>query len=333
MKRAKGGFTLIELLVVMGIIAMLAALLLPAVLNARANSRMTRCQENLTQLGRLFLQLRADSGFRITANNIKIELANYTRDTDLWLCPSNTDQGSESYGINELAHLLGTTGDSNRVFMLDYSKVMVKVLGIGAGRGNRPDLGVADVWQDQIAARHFHKCNVLLHDGRVEILAPTDIDPGTDTSPNCHNQVEYWIPSRVRAAVGEGCEGDFPRVPESANKEKKLALSFDTLQIDESGTQVATGRVVRLGDNTLAPALVVLLKSAQPEFADVDLSSVEIPAGGKTSPIFTVTGKENGTTGHLNVQIIAEAEDPEQEPGYYYTEGVKVLTIIDNDGI
>jgi prepilin-type N-terminal cleavage/methylation domain-containing protein len=46
------GFTLIELLVVIAIVAILAAILFPMFLSAKAKAQQTRCLNSMTQLGK-----------------------------------------------------------------------------------------------------------------------------------------------------------------------------------------------------------------------------------------------------------------------------------------
>ena len=63
------GFTLIELLVVVAVIAILAALLMPALSQARGKARQVRCISNLRQIGlAVFMYANDNNGYLVRAD-------------------------------------------------------------------------------------------------------------------------------------------------------------------------------------------------------------------------------------------------------------------------
>lgn len=103
MRQAARGFTLVELLVVIAVIAILVAILLPALLRVRENARAARCQANLKQLGSAFSMYAQDyDGFLPSPGGLTGDrnywhqdggggLEPYIHSTGLqsvWVCPS-----------------------------------------------------------------------------------------------------------------------------------------------------------------------------------------------------------------------------------------------------
>ena len=120
------GFTLVELLVVIAIIAILAAMILPVIMQAKGMAQMRTCTSNLRQLGCAIVQYIEDnSGFGLPeppADRINpwifcpIPIRKYvsqeptgiqedtfgSRQKRLWICPGDVYRGEleEPYWVN-----------------------------------------------------------------------------------------------------------------------------------------------------------------------------------------------------------------------------------------
>lgn len=218
-----GAFTLMEMLVVIGIIAILAALLLPALTGAKARAKRIACTSQLRELGLAFHSFAHDHNSKFpmavpAAEGGSLEfaessylaegnfyfgyrhfqtLAGFLQTPAILLCPADTRTAATNF-----AGLLNTNVSYFVNLTADYSRPMSILAGDGnlTGQGTliRLASGAALAWT---AEQHKFKGNLLFADGHVEEAGRggrITLDAGGDfvrPTPGSTSQADNFFPS------------------------------------------------------------------------------------------------------------------------------------------
>jgi len=199
---AAHAFTLVELLVVIGVIALLIALLMPALGKARESARRVNCMSNLRQLTTAWLAYaQANKGQLVPAENWKDGWADagntdeavisgllypWVPDPRVYRCPNDPiEKNQRSYSINAFcngdvrdasgAPLVPSVNNVARVRDAPRTMVFVEEFDPrGYNLGSFLIFNSGDVWIDYPVSWHNGGACVSFADGHVEYFRWAD---------------------------------------------------------------------------------------------------------------------------------------------------------------
>lgn len=202
-KSQRQGFTLIELLVVISIIATLAALILPAVQQARAAARRAECQNNMKQLTTAITNYASKYNGRLPALYERFRVAggsgttNYDFSWTAALLPELDNQAVRRQLEANPASLHASTAGANRVSLKALQcPVDTNNASVNGGLSYVANAGYID-------ATAFQTPGWSHYSGAIDWNADSSVD-STDTRI-AHATGVFWRPGRF-TAIGDAAD-------------------------------------------------------------------------------------------------------------------------------
>ncbi len=195
--RSKAAFTLVEMLVVISIIAVLAALIFPALSGMKGRANSVTCSNHLRQIFLAFQAYATEHDGvlpqRLSDNDFGYDeaLLRYTGgNTKIFLCPSQkkTDYPHEpGYGMNWYYD----NQPLSRVDLPALTIFVAETLGSSGDGSHRADRDGIDPGQLD-PERHQRKANYLFFDGHAATLAYAETRREVTKEAVTNNPVDMW---------------------------------------------------------------------------------------------------------------------------------------------
>lgn len=143
--KTRRGFTLIELLVVVGIVAVIAAILLPVFAIVRERGRRTVCQSNLKQIALAMQQYVQDNGgtYPPTSCDWAYCPYSYLKNVDVFRCPDHAaNEFSDHFGVEPPVILPNHSVWEGMTYPVDYAYNMPRLVSFPLSLPTKATYGV-----------------------------------------------------------------------------------------------------------------------------------------------------------------------------------------------